>query len=145
MSMKDLLKKADSILFSGVVVILTCLIFMRYSNDVPLSKQLVQGSLFFYGVLAVVMYLFFKVVDGLMSAAYQYQSKSHHYLNSIFTILLNGSAFFFFYLLFSRNDWASHFDLQTILCVPVLLSAFFISLKDKKIESKATLLPKVGA
>ena len=120
--MKQIFKRVDEVVYSMFIVLLSALIFMRYSQDVGLTKSLIQGSPFQYVLPAISFYFVIKACICIAQIVNQFDKKTHDYIEPLSSLVLYGGSLYFMTFLFKHPHISNHIDIQFLLVITALLS-----------------------
>jgi len=120
--MKQIFKRVDEAVYSMFIVLLCVLIFMRYSQDVGLTKSLIQGGLFQYVLPAILFYFVIKACISIAQIVNQFDKKTHDYIEPLSSLALYGGSLYFMAFLFKHPHISNHIDIQFLLVMTALLS-----------------------
>jgi len=120
--MKHIFKRVDEVVYSMFIVLLSALIFMRYSQDEVFAKSLIQGSLFQYVLPAISFYFVIKACISIAQIVNQFDKKTHDYIKPLSSLVLYGGFLYFMAFLFKHPHISNHIDIQFLLVITALLS-----------------------
>lgn len=143
--MNQFFKRIDELTFSIYIVILSALIFMRYSQDLVFSKALIQSGLFQYLLPGLGLYFSLKLCVGVAQMLIQFENNTHDYSEPLSNLFLYGAALYFMAFLFSHPDVSSHISIQVLFVIPALLSFSFLVIKGRSLDKNPnTILSNWG-
>lgn len=124
--MKHIFKRVDEVVYSMFIVLLSALIFMRYSQDVALTKSLIQGGLFQCVLPAISFYFVIKVCISIAQIVNQFDKKTHDYIEPLSSLVLYGASLYFMAFLFKHPHISNHIDIQFLFVMTALLSLGYL-------------------
>lgn len=143
--MKQIFKRVDEIAYSMFIVLLSTLIFMRYSQDAELSKSLIQGGLFQYVLPTIALYFSIKMCISVAQILIQFENKTHKYSAPLSNLVLYGASLYSMRFLFKYPDISSHINMQILLVIPGLLSFGFWVSKVPSLDKTLITTYRIGA
>lgn len=139
--MKHIFKRVDEAVYSMFIVLLSALIFMRYSQDVGLTKALIQSSLFLYVLPAIAFYFVMKACISIVQIVNHFDKKTHDYIDPLSSLALYGGSLYFMAFLFKHPHISNHIDIQYLLVMTALLSlgSFISNISDGHFFAKTPI------
>jgi len=143
--MKQIFKRVDELVFSMFIVLLTALIFMRYSHEEAFTTALIQGELFQYVLPAIGLYFSIKMCVFVAQILIQFEDKTHEYSVPLSNLVLYGASLYFMVFLFKHPDISSHINIQVLFVIPAVLSFGFWISKIPSLDKTLITTYRIGA